>query len=196
MAKPEWKSDYPVNDLIINRWSRRAFSEDPIPGEVRDSLFEAARWAPSSMNEQPWAFIYGEKGTEAWDQLFEALMGGNQPWAAKAPLLVLVLAKKRFDYKDRVNRHYMHDVGFAMGNLTVQATEHGLNMHQMGGFRADAVIETFQLPELWEPVTITAIGYPGDSEALEEPYLTRESNPRVRKQIADFAFDGNTKPVL
>jgi nitroreductase len=186
VEKPQWKTDAPVISPIKNRWSRRAYSEKHIDQEVLDSIFEAARWAPSSMNEQPWMFLYGRKGSENWQKLFDTLMEGNQAWAHRAPVLILALAKKTFDRNGRPNRHYAHDLGAAVALLSTQATELGLNLHQMGGYHKDELERIFNVPEAWESFSIIALGYPGDPEILEEPFLSRELAPRSRKTLAEF----------
>ncbi len=156
-------------------------------------LFEAARWAPSSMNEQPWAFLYAKKGEDAWQKMFDALMAGNQPWAKEANVLIMCLAKTHFDHKNRPNRHHMHDLGQAVAFLSLEATELGLNLHQMGGFVEEDARAAFSVGEEWEIGHIIALGYPGDSDKLEEPYLSREFAPRERKAQAEFVFHGSLK---
>ncbi len=186
MEKPSWKTEAPVLEAIQERWSRRAFSEKHVEQESLNSIFEAARWAPSSMNEQPWMFLYGRKGSENWTIMFDALMEGNQAWAHRAPILILCMAKKNFDYKNRPNRHYAHDLGQAVAILSLQATELGLNLHQMGGYHADQLEVAFKVPENWESFSVIALGYPDKADTLEEPFLSRELAPRQRKPTSEF----------
>lgn len=188
MKKPEWNTEFPVLEIINKRWSRRAYDEREVEDEKLHRIFEAARWAPSSMNEQPWAFLYAKKGEDAWDMLFESLMDGNRPWAQRANVLIMCLAKRNFDYKERPNRHHMHDLGQAVAFLSLEATELGLNLHQMGGFHEDIAREAFQVDEAWEIGHIIALGYPGDASLLEEPYLSREFSERKRKPQSEFVF--------
>ena len=108
---------YKINDLIASRWSPRAFDANPISDEHLMSLFEAARWAPSSMNEQPWTYIVAKNGTPAFEKMVDCMMDGNQPWARNASVILISLAKRNFDYKNRINRHHMHDVGAANTTL-------------------------------------------------------------------------------
>ncbi len=193
MEKPEWKTDYPVLEVINKRWSRRAFSDAEVEDDKLKRLFEAARWAASSMNEQPWVFMYAKKGSESWDKLFDSIMGGNQPWAKNANVLVMCLAKKNFDYNGRPNRHAMHDLGQAVAFFSLEATELGLNMHQMGGFEDAKAREYFEIGEEYEIGHIIALGYPGAPEKLEEPYLSRESAARTRKPQSEFVFENSLK---
>jgi nitroreductase len=170
-----------ILDVIYTRRSRRAYSSQPIEKEKIDSLFEAARWAPSSMNEQPWAYIYATKDQpELWNKLAEALNESNRVWAQHAPLLILSMARKTHIRNGVVNGAAKYDTGAANAFLSIQATELGLNVHQMGGFDRQRVIENLNIPDTHEPIVIMAIGYPGDAEALPENFKARESAPRER----------------
>lgn len=183
-----------IHPLIFNRRSLRAY--DPAK-EVSDadlnSLFEAARWAPSAFNEQPWRFIYVRKGTEAYQTLFNTLLPMNQSWAINAPVLVLVIVKLNSTYNDQANRHALHDLGLAMGNFSFQATNLALNLHQMGGFKQKEAEAAFNVPEGFEAVTITSVGFTGSMEFLSEPLQQREVAPRVRKELGDIVFENAWK---
>ena len=131
-------ADHPVHELIRRRWSPRAFSERLVEPEILRSLFEAARWAPSSNNEQPWHFIVGTKAeVTAYDRLFQCLKEGNKKWAFRAPVLMLSVARLNFEDEGTPNRHALHDTGMAAFSLTMQATALGLIVHQMAGFEID-----------------------------------------------------------
>jgi len=184
MVAPMQKSnqfEFPVADLIGQRRSSRAYSSEPIEPEKINSLFEAARWAPSSMNEQPWAYLYATKDQpELWNKLADLLNESNRVWAKEAPLLILSMARKTHIRTGAVNVSARYDVGAANAFLSMQATQFGLNVHQMGGFDRQKAIESFNIPETHEPIVIMAIGYLGDAENLSESLKQREVAPRER----------------
>src|SRR5712691_2956422 len=158
MEKPA-PAEFPVHELIRRRWSRRSFSERPVDEEALRALFEAARWAPSSYNEQPWSFILTRKGEEAFDRLAACLTGSNVRWAPRAPVLVLSVAKLDIARSGAPNRHAFHDVGLSVDNLVLQATALDLFVHQMAGFDTEKAREVFGVPEGYEPVAVIAIGH-------------------------------------
>ncbi len=186
--KQKINNEYPVHEFIAKRWSGRSYSDKPVSSDTLKSLFEAARWAPSSYNEQPWRFIVTEKGTEAHDRLFSTLIKFNQSWVIQAPVLVLVIAKTHFSHNQSRNHHYMHDVGLAMGNLLMQATALNLNVHIMAGFNSQETENLFKLPSGFEAITIFTIGYRGNPDALDDDLKQREIAPGVRKLQNDFVF--------
>jgi nitroreductase len=151
-------------------------------------LFEAARWAPSSRNEQPWRYIYAHQSDKTvFNRFLQCLNTSNQDWAKDATVLILSIARKNFSYKDRPNSYSIHDTGAANAYLSLQATELGLQVHQMAGFDMNQTIETFKLePEKEVPVTFIALGYPGRVDQLSESLQEREKSPRKRKTISDF----------
>jgi len=190
MEKPA-PVEFPVHDLIKNRWSPRAFSDKPVPKEVLQSLFEAARWAPSSNNEQPWAFIVATKDDqENFEKSLGALIEFNAGWARKAPVLVIAVAELAFAKNNAPNRNAQYDVGAASLQLSIEATSRGLFVHQMAGFDPETAKEAYNIPQGWEPIAAMAIGYPGDASSLPEPYQTREKAPRSRKPIREFVMSG------
>ena len=199
MEKPA-DAQYPIHDLIKRRWSPRAFSDRRIEPDTLRSLLEAARWAPSSNNEQPWSFIVATKDNEVeHGRLVSCLMGGNVPWAQRAPVLMVSVARMSFEDGGEPNRHAYYDVGQAVASLTMQATVLGLFVHQMAGFYPDKVRELYGVPKEFEPVAAIALGYPGDPENLPEPFKTRELAPRERKPIAEFVLTGGwgkTSPIV
>lgn len=191
MEKPA-KTEYPIHDLLSRRWSPRAFDSKLIEPAKIKCLLEAARWAPSSYNEQPWAFLIGTKDKPAeFAKVLECFIEFNQGWAKAAPLVMLTVAHNVFEKNGKPNRHAFHDVGLAMGNFSVQATSMGLEVHQMAGILPDKAKELFAIPEGWEAVTGAAVGYPGDPATLDEQLRQREMDERTRKPQASFVFAGS-----
>ena len=185
------KADQPIHDLISRRWSPRAFDSRLIEPAKIKSLFEAARWAPSSFGDQPWAFIVATKDQPAeYAKVLDCMIEFNQGWAKAAPLVMLTVAHLVFEKNNHPNRHGFHDVGLAMGNLALQATADGLFVHQMAGILPEKAKGTFLIPENWEAVAGVAIGYPGDPNSLSDQLKERELAPRTRKPIKSFVFSG------
>lgn len=176
-------------DVIKQRWSARSFQDTHIEPEILQSLFEAASWASSSMNEQPWRFIYGALGTETHRLIAQSLSVGNALWATKAPVLVAVVSKDVFTSNNAPNIHAWHDVGAAEILLLLQAASLGIYGHQMGGFDRNKATETLGIPENYSIVAMLALGYLGSPEQLDEPFKTREVTPRSRKPISEIAFE-------
>jgi Nitroreductase len=190
MEKPA-PADYPIEEVIRRRWSPRAFSDRMVEPEKLRSLFEAARWAPSSFNEQPWSFVVTTRNNpDEYAQMLSCLVEKNQQWAQLAPVLMVSVAKLNFEKSGKPNRHAFHDVGLAMGTMLVQATALGLFVHQMAGFSVDKVREAFGVPDGFEPVAAVAIGYEADPEVLPEAFREQEVGPRRRKPISEFVFAG------
>jgi nitroreductase len=182
-------TDHPIHDLIRERWSPRAFSEKPIPAEALRSLFEAARWTPSSSNEQPWAFLVATKGDHnTHAKLLSTLVEFNQTWAKYAPVLGIAVSELAFAHNGHPNRNAFYDTGAAMAHLTTEATARGLFVHQMAGFDAHKAIDLFSIPSGWEPIAAFTIGYPGDPQSLPENLRERELAPRKRKPLAEFVM--------
>ncbi len=178
-----------IHPLIRDRWSPRLFDPDPVPDETLWDLFEAARWAASSMNEQPWRFILGRRDRDdTWDRLLGVLDEGNARWAHRAPVLVLAAASQRFERNDRPNRHAGHDTGLAVAQLTLQAIAHGLQVHPMGGFDGDAARSAFGIPEGYEPVVLLAVGQPGRPEDAPEGISESDPSARSRRPLEETVF--------
>jgi nitroreductase len=191
------KTDHPVDDMIKNRWSPRAFAERSVEPEKIRSVLEAARWAPSSFNEQPWNFIIATPDQkEEFQRLLSCLVEGNQSWAKRAPLLMITVAALKFARTGQPNRHAFHDVGLAIGNLTTQATLLGLAVHQMAGILPGKAREVFHIPDNYEAVTGVAIGYAGDPQSLPEGLREKELAPRSRKPQESFIFSGDWERVV
>jgi nitroreductase len=184
-----------VEDLILRRWSPRAFSDKDVSAAELKSLFEAARWAASSSNEQPWRFLVGRKGDVVYQKIFNALVPFNQSWAGRAPVLILSVAKKTFTEKGNHNAYHLHDTGQATANLALQATANGLHTHSMAGFDHELVRASFAIPSDYEIGAVTAIGYFGDPASLPEPMHQREIAPRERKPLDQFVFSDWEKPA-
>ncbi len=181
--------DPAVHDLVRQRWSPRTFADRGLEPEALRSLFEAAQWAPSAFNEQPWAFIVATRDLpEAFERLLGCLVPGNQSWAKQAPVLMLTAAKLAFERNGKPNRHAFHDLGLAVAQLTLQATSLGLGVHQMAGIDGGKVRQTYGIPEDWEPVTAIAVGYFGDPASLPEGVRQRELAARSRKPLAELVF--------
>lgn len=179
-----------IHPLLSQRRSIRAFSDRTIDDATIVRLFEAARWAPSSFNEQPWRFIFARRGEPAFDKMVDCLNESNRIWARKGALLIMPVALLLNSRNHQLNRHAFHDVGLAVGNLTVEATVSGLFMHQMGGFDLEKARISFEVPTEFEPVSIIVIGYPGDPEQLPEQLRARELLPRNRKNLDELIFAG------
>lgn len=180
-------TNYPIHDLLQKRWSPRAFSDKPVGPELLKQIFEAARWAPSSYNEQPWYFIVArQEEEEAFDKLSQVLNEFNRKWAADAPVIALGLAKKTFDIDGRPNPHAAHDLGQAIAHLTFEATQHDLYVHQMAGILPDKAKELYDIGEDYEPKTMFTIGYKGEPELLEDDLQEQEEGPRSRKSLDEM----------
>jgi len=179
----------PIHELLATRWSPRAFADKAVEPEKLLALLEAARWAASCFNEQPWSyFVAHREDKAAYEQLFSCLVPGNQSWVKAAPVLLLSVAKTHFAYNDQLNRHAGHDVGLATANLTIEATALGLSVHQMAGFDAAKARERLQIPDDYEPMAMIAIGYRGAPDVLPEALQEKELAPRTRKPLKEFVF--------
>jgi nitroreductase len=184
-------TDYPVHELLAARWSPYAFQDRPVPDADLLSLFEAARWAASSFNEQPWTYLVATKeNPDQFQQLLSCLIEFNQVWAKAAPVLALGVVSLRSARNGQVNRAAVHDLGLAAGNLLVEATARGLCVHQMLGILPDKARQVFELPDGYEAWTGLAIGYRGDPTALPDALQERERAPRQRKPLRQFIFSG------
>jgi nitroreductase len=175
----------PVIDVIKNRWSARSFSDQPISGTDMDTLIEAATWAFSASNEQPWRYVIGHKGTALFDQLWGFLDPGNQIWCKNAAVLMVTAIETTLAKNGTLNTWAMHDLGAANFALTLQANSMGIFTHPMAGFDRKRAKEELALPTTVEPVAMMALGYRDAPEKLPEPFLTRELAPRKRKPIEE-----------
>src|SRR5688572_16947203 len=183
--------DHPIHELIAKRWSPYAFADRAVSDDDLRSVFEAARWAASSYNEQPWSYILAKKSNrEEFERLVSCLVEGNQPWAKNAPVLALGCVSRNFVRNGKPNAAAEHDLGIASASLTLEATARGLFVHQMIGILPDKVRELYRVPEAVQPLTGLAIGYAADPETLPEKYRERDLAPRARNPLAEFVFGG------
>jgi nitroreductase len=183
--------DHPIHELIARRWSPYAFSDQLVSEDDLRSLFEAARWAASSYNEQPWSYLVATKANPAeFERLLSCLVEGNQMWAKAAPVLALGCTSLYFARNGKPNAAALHDLGLASATLTLEATARGLAVHQMIGILPDKARELYQVPEGVQPLTGLAIGYAADPNTLSEKLRDRDLTPRSRKSPAEFVFGG------
>lgn len=187
MMDKKAKTNHPIHELLVKRWSPRAFDDKKIDKEAVQRMFEAARWAPSASNEQPWNFIVGEQGDETFKKIFDTLVEFNQLWVKTAPLAGIAVGKKNTS-KNKPNDWSWYDVGQAMAHLSFQATHQGLFIHQMGGFDRDKARELFDIPEGFEAISAFAIGNMGDYKLLHPNLQKLEIQERERKNIEEFIF--------
>jgi len=182
-------TDHPILKLLAERWSPCGFEDRPVPEVDLRSLFEAARWAASSYNEQPWNYIVATREDAVeFGRLLGCLVEANQTWAKTAPVLVLGVVSLRFAKQD--NRAAVHDLGLAAGNLLVEAMARGLFVHQMIGILPERAREVYQIPEHFEAWTALAIGYQADPATLPDALRERDLKPRQRKPLCKFVFTG------
>ena len=183
--------DHPIQDVLATRWSPYVFADRPVSDADLRSLFEAARWAASSYNEQPWRYIVATRENgEEFQRLLSCLVEVNQGWAAAAPVLALGVVRQRFARNDKPNRAAVHDLGLAAGNLLVEATARGLSVHQMVGLEPEKARAVYGIPEAFEAWTALAIGYRGDPATAPAGLGDRDRMPRQRKPLAEFVFGG------
>jgi nitroreductase len=184
-------TDHPIHELLRKRWSPRAFADRPLSAEGIRRLFEAARWAPSSYNEQPWSFVIADKSDQdAYDAIAACLLDANRVWAERAPLLGIAAARLTFARNDKPNLHAAYDLGQAMAHLTFQATAMDLYVHQMAGFDPEIARRNLRIPEEFQPLTAFAVGYLGRPNNLPNHLKEIELGTRRRKPLSDFLFFG------
>jgi nitroreductase len=185
-------TDYPIQHALADRWSPYGFEDRLVAEADLLSLFEAARWAASSYNEQPWNYLVATRETpKEFGRLLSCLVEANQAWAKAAPVLVLGVVSLRFAKNNQNNRAAVHDLGLAAGNLLVEATARGLSVHQMIGILPDRAREVYQIPEHFEAWTAMAIGYKADPAKLSDALKERDLTPRQRKPLNEFVFTGH-----
>jgi nitroreductase len=184
-----------VLDIILKRWSPRAFSDKAVSGEDLKKIFEAARWAASSYNEQPWRFLVGHKGDETYKKIFDSLVEFNQGWAKSAPVLILSVGKKTFTGNGAPNGYGIHDTGAATAYIGLQATALGLYTHSMAAFDHHKVAAAFGIPDDFATGSVTALGYFGDPNTLPDQLKQQEVSPRQRKPLEEIVFTEWEKPA-
>ena len=189
MEKPA-AADYPIHELMKRRWSPRAFAPHPLPRAQILTLLDAARWAASSFNQQPWHFLIATReDEERFAQMLDCLVPGNRAWACNASLLILTVAKRTFDHNGRPNLHAVHDIGLAACQLVLQATALGLATHQMAGIETEKIRARYRVPEGFDPATAIAVGYSGDPDSLPDDLRKMELAPRMRRPFDEFVFN-------
>ncbi len=185
------ETTYPIHDLLANRWSPRAFSGESLSKETVGSLLEAARWAASAFNAQPWRFIVATPDdAPEFEKMLACLGEFNQMWAKNASVLMVAVAQNNFEYNGKPNGHAAHDLGQALATLTVQAAAEGLYVHQMAGFSPDKARETYNIPADHVAKTMLVVGKLGDINDLSGPLREREMAPRSRKPLSELVFSG------
>lgn len=189
---PETRTtDFPIHMLLAERWSPYAFQDRPVPETDLRSLFEAARWAPSSFNAQPWSYLIASREQpEEFARMLSCLVETNQVWAKAAPVLALGVVSRNFSHNNKPNRAAVHDLGLASGSLLVEATARGLHVHQMIGILPERARELYAVPGDCDVWTGLAIGYLGDPAQLPETLRERDLKPRPRKPLDEFVFSG------
>ena len=193
-------TDHPILKTLAERWSPYGFADKPVAEADLLSLFEAARWAASSYNEQPWTYIVAFKNdSREFGRLLSCLVEPNQAWAKTAPVLVLGVVSLRFAKNNKDNRAAVHDLGLASANLSIEAVSRGLSVHQMIGILPDNARAVYQIPEHFEAWTAMAIGYKADPALMPDDLKERDLTPRQRKPLKDFVFAnqwGKTSPLV
>ncbi len=182
-------SNIPIQPLILNRWSPRALSGESLSNEELMQLFEAARWAPSSFNNQPWRFIYAMRETPHWDTLFNLMVEFNQGWAGKAAALVVIISKKTFDHNGKPSVTHRFDTGAAWENLALEASARGLVAHGMEGFDYEKARVDLGVPDDYDVEAMVAIGKPGKKGDLNEELQKREE-PSDRRALNEIVMEG------
>jgi nitroreductase len=187
-------STYKINPVILNRWSPRSMTGEQLSYEELMSLFEAARWAPSSANAQPWRFIYATRNTEEWNNLFNLLVDFNKIWAKNAAVLIVVVSKKEFEYNGRVIASVTHqfDTGAAWENLALEATSRGLVAHGMAGFDYTRARKDLDIPDSFDVIAMIAIGKRDRKDKLPSGLQERET-PSPRKPLEQMIMKGRFK---
>lgn len=181
-------TDHPIHDLLRKRWSARAFSSRRVEKTKLFSILEAARWTPSSRNEQPWRYIIFT--TDNPSRLLEAqsvLLESNS-FAKQAPILICAITKKTYTDSLELNRLYFHDLGAANENMFLECFNQGLIMHEMGGFNVKLAREIFNIPDDYEVGIMIAVGYQGTNDSLPEKFKVKNTKPRERKHLSEIAF--------
>jgi len=187
------KADFPIEPLLLDRWSPRAMSGEEISREELMRLFEAARWAPSSFNAQQWRALYARRGTEHWQTFYDLLVEANKVWAKNAAVLVVFISRKFFDHNDEPSITHSYDAGAAWENFALQGSRQNLVVHGMEGFDYERARKELRLPEEFQVEAMAAVGKPGAKGLLPEKLRARES-PNDRRKLSESVFEGPFKP--
>ena len=183
------KADHPIESIFVRRWSPRAMSGQSVPQDELNRLLEAARWAPSTYNEQEWRFLYAHRDTEHWQTFFNLLMDANQTWCKNAGVLLVVASHKVFERNGKPNPVHTFDAGAAFENFALQATAMDLVVHGMAGFDRDQAQRDLNIPDDYEVEAMIAVGKPGDVDSLPKDLKEREV-PTGRKSISEISCEG------
>lgn len=183
-------TEYPVHPLFASRWSPRAYDPRPVESDKLQRIFEAARWAASASNLQPWYFLVGIKGDEVYNNIFSTLVEFNQLWVGNAPLLAVSIAKTT-NTRGEPNVYHAYDLGQAMAMLSIQSTHEGVYVHQMGGFNATEAERLLGIPEGYKVMTAFTLGYLGNEEGLHPNLQKLELSPRNRRPVGESVFTGS-----
>ena len=181
--------EYKVDQVFTNRWSSRAFSKKPVSTKELMSLFEAARWAPSSYNSQPWKFVWAHNGSIEFTKMFDCLVLFNQEWVKQAPVLVTIISKDTFDHNNEFSRTHSFDTGAAWANFALQASLNGMVAHGMSGFDYDKIKKELNIPDGYTVEAMVAVGKQGKQENLPTKMRSMEKMSD-RKQVSEFVFEG------
>lgn len=184
------EAEHEIDDLFLRRWSPRAMSGEPLSDDEIGSLFEAARWAPSSYNGQPWRFLYARRDTPQWRRFFDLMVEFNQSWAANAAVLIVAVSRKTFEHNDKPARTHSFDTGAAWMSLALAATQKDLVAHGMQGFDYSRAADELAIPEGYAVEAMVAVGKPGHREDLPEDMQEKEQ-PSSRKSVSEIAFEGS-----
>lgn len=191
-VKEKRKPMYEVSSLILNRWSPRAMSGEELTDEELMPLFEAARWAPSSYNGQPWRFVYAKKNTAHWEKFFNLLVDWNKQWCKNAAVLAVVISRKTFEHNNQLSHTHAFDAGAAWENLALEGTSRGLAVHGMEGFDYEATRKELEIPSDYDVLAMAAIGKRGKKEELPQQMQEKEF-PSTRKPLSDIIMEGKFK---
>ena len=186
------KADFPIEPMLLDRWSPRAMSGEEIPQDELMRLFEAARWAPSSFNAQQWRALYARRGSEHWRTFFELLVEANKSWAKNSAALIVFISRKKFDYDDEPSVTHSYDCGAAWLNFALQGFQQGLVVHGMEGFDYERARKELRIPDEFQVEAMAAVGKPGVKESLPEKLRARES-PNDRRKLSESIFEGPFK---
>jgi nitroreductase len=183
------RADRPIETIFLKRWSPRAMSGEPLTDDELMTLFEAARWAPSTYNEQEWRFLYAKRDTPHWDTFFNLLMDANKAWCGRAAVLVVVLSHKVFERNGKPNPVHTFDTGAAFENLALQGAAMNLVAHGMAGFDRDKARAALRVPDDYAIEAMIALGRPGDPAALP-PELAEREKPSGRRPLSELIREG------
>lgn len=185
--KPKKNLTTQINNLLSKRWSPRSFDSRELTDSQISKLFEAIRWSPSAFNEQPWHFIYADRrDLPAFKNIHACLTEGNQSWTINASMLIITFVKTVFDRNGKSNAYASHDLGGAMANMTIQALDMDLFVHQMAGIQKEVIKDKFNVPEGWEPLTMVAVGFLDSPDKLDEKQRAGEESEQIRHALTDI----------